>query len=340
MDALPVKETLDLPFASKAKSTYLGKEVDVMHACGHDSHVAILMTAAEILAGLRDRLPGTVAFYFQPAEEGPSDFVPDGRNTWGAKMMVEEGVMNEPRPKAIFGLHSWAGIPAGQIAYRPGPTLASSDDLRIRVTGKQTHAGRPWDGVDPIVVSAQALLGLQTVISRQTDITETPSVVSIGTINGGTRYNIIPEAVEMTGTIRSYDHGIRRGVHERVRRTVGGIAGSAGAKAEVTIVEEYDPTINDEVLTERMLPTLRWATDGDAVRSPLVGAAEDFSFFAKDVPGFFFLGITPRDQDMAEAAPNHNPGFFLDESALAVGVRALAGVAVDYLGGGPRQASR
>jgi amidohydrolase len=341
MDALPVKETLDLPFASKAKSTYLGKEVDVMHACGHDSHVAILMTVAEILAGLRDRLPGTVAFYFQPAEEGPSDFVPDGRNTWGAKMMVQEGVMNEPRPEAIFGLHSWAGLQAGQIAYRPGPTLASSDDLRIRITGKQTHAGRPWDGIDPIVVSAQALLGLQTVISRQTDITETPSVVSIGTINGGTRYNIIPETVDMTGTIRSYDYEIRRSVHERVRRTVRGIAESAGAKAEVTIVEKYDPTINDEALTERMLPTLQWATDGNVVRSPLVGAAEDFSFFAKEVPGFFFfLGITPRDQDMAKAAPNHNPGFFLDESALVVGVRALAGVAVDYLSGGPQQASR
>jgi amidohydrolase len=341
MDALPVKETLDLPFASNAKGTYLGKEVDVMHACGHDSHVAILMTAAEILAGLRDRLPGTVAFYFQPAEEGPSDFVPDGRNTWGAKMMVEEGTMNEPRPEAIFGLHAWAGIPAGQIAYRPGPTLASSDDLRIRITGKQTHAGRPWDGIDPIVVSAQALLGLQTVISRQTDITETPSVVSIGTINGGTRYNIIPEAVDMTGTIRSYDDKIRRSVHERVRRTVGGIAESAGAKAEVTIVEKYDPTINDEALTERMLPTLQWATDGDVVRSPLVGAAEDFSFFAREVPGlFFFLGITPQDQDMAKAAPNHNPGFFVGESALVVGVRALAGVAVDYLSGRPRQASR
>jgi amidohydrolase len=341
MDALPVKENLDLPFASKAKGTYLGKEVDVMHACGHDGHVAILMTTAEILTGLRDRLPGTVVFYFQPAEEGPSDFVPDGTNVWGAKMMVQEGVLNDPKPDAVFGLHVWAGLPAGQIAYRPGPTLASSDDLRIRVEGKQTHAGRPWDGVDPIVVSAQALLGLQTVISRQTNISETPSIVSIGTINGGTRYNIIPESVDMTGTIRSYDYDIRKGVHDKVRRTVEHIAESAGAKADVTIIEKYDPTINDEALTARMLPTLEWAADGDVVRTPLVGGAEDFSFFAKEVPGlFFFVGITPRDQDMNKAAPNHNPGFFVDESALAVGVRGLAGLAVDFLEADPQQASR
>lgn len=341
MDALPVKETLDLSFASKLKGRYLGKEVDVMHACGHDGHVAILMTVAEILTGLKDELPGTVVFYFQPAEEGPSDFAPDGTNTWGAKMMVQEGIMQDPKPGAVFGLHLWAGLPAGRIAYRPGPTLASSDDLRIRILGKQTHAGRPWDGIDPIVVGAQAVLGLQTVISRQTDISQVPSVVSIGTIDGGTRYNIIPESVDMTGTIRSYDREIRKGVHERVRRTVENIAASGGAQAEVTIIEKYDPTVNDEALTERMLPTLNWAAAGDVVRSPLVGAAEDFSFFAKEVPGlFFFLGITPRDQDMAKAAPNHNPGFFVEETALPVGVRALAGVAVDYLAGTAKQAAR
>jgi amidohydrolase len=312
-----------------------------MHACGHDGHVAILMGVAQILATLRDNLPGTVVFYFQPAEEGPSDFAPDGQNSWGAKLMLQEGVMREPRPDAVFGLHLWAGVPAGQIAYRPGPTLASSDDLRIRVAGRQTHAGRPWDGVDPIVVSAQALLGLQTVVSRQTDISRTPTVVSIGTISGGTRYNIIPDAVEMTGTIRSYEDQVRKGVHEKVRRTVEGIAESSGAKAEVTIVEKYDPTVNDEALTERMLPTLRWAANGDVVRSPLVGAAEDFSFFAKQAPGLFvFLGVTPRDQDMAKAAPNHSPAFFVDEAALIVGVRALAGLAVDYLSAGPKAALR
>ena len=332
MDALPVKESADLPFASKAKGQYLGKEVDLMHACGHDTHTAILMATAKILASMRERLPGTVVFYFQPAEEGPGDFVPDGKNVWGAKMMVQEGAMKSPKPDAVFGLHSWAGLPAGRIAYRAGPTLASSDDLRIKIIGKQTHAGSPWNGIDPITVSAEALVGLQTVISRRTNISSTPSVVSIGTINGGTRYNIIPEAVEMTGTIRSYDYDIRRKLHADVRQKVEKIAESGNARAEVTILEKYDPTINDPALTEKMVPTLRWAANNDVVQTPLVGGAEDFSFFAKEVPGMFvFLGVTPRSQDMATAAPNHNPGFFVDESALVTGVRTMASLASDYL---------
>ncbi|QLL11803.1 amidohydrolase [Pseudomonas chlororaphis] len=332
MDALPVKEVADLPFASKAKGRYLDKEVDVMHACGHDAHTAILLSTAKILSDMRERLPGTVVFYFQPAEEGPSDFVPDGKNTWGAKMMVQEDMMKSPKPDAVFGLHVWAGIPAGRIAYRPGPTLASSDDLRIRILGKQTHAGRPWDGIDPITVGAQIVVGLQTVISRRTDISSFPSVVSIGTINGGTRYNIIPESLDMTGTIRSYDYGIRQKLHSDVRQTVEKIAESGGAKAEVSIIEKYDPTINDPALTEKMLPSLRWAAKDDVVQGPLVGGAEDFSFYAKEAPGLFvFLGVTPRDQDMAKAAPNHNPGFFVDESALLVGVRTLASLTTDYL---------
>ncbi|AJO79974.1 amidohydrolase [Pseudomonas chlororaphis] len=337
MDALPVKEVADLPFASKAKGRYLDKEVDVMHACGHDAHTAILLSTAKILSDMRERLPGTVVFYFQPAEEGPSDFVPDGKNTWGARMMVQEGVMRSPKPDAVFGLHVWAGIPAGRIAYRPGPTLASSDDLRIRILGKQTHAGRPWDGIDPITVGAQTVVGLQTVVSRRTDISSFPSVVSIGTINGGTRYNIIPESLDMTGTIRSYDYGIRQKLHSDVRQTVEKIAESGGAKAEVTIIEKYDPTINDPALTEKMLPSLRWAARDDVVQGPLVGGAEDFSFYAKEAPGLFvFLGVTPRDQDMAKAAPNHNPGFFVDESALQVGVRTLASLTTDYLFAGTR----
>ncbi|AKA23246.1 amidohydrolase [Pseudomonas chlororaphis] len=337
MDALPVKEVADLPFASKAKGRYLDKEVDVMHACGHDAHTAILLSTAKILSDMHERLPGTVVFYFQPAEEGPSDFVPDGKNTWGARMMVQEGVMRSPKPDAVFGLHVWAGIPAGRIAYRPGPTLASSDDLRIRILGKQTHAGRPWDGIDPITVGAQTVVGLQTVVSRRTDISSFPSVVSIGTINGGTRYNIIPESLDMTGTIRSYDYGIRRKLHSDVRQTVEKIAESGGAKAEVTIIEKYDPTINDPALTEKMLPSLRWAARDDVVQGPLVGGAEDFSFYAKEAPGLFvFLGVTPRDQDMAKAAPNHNPGFFVDESALQVGVRTLASLTTDYLFAGTR----
>lgn len=276
MDALPVKEVADLPFASKAKGRYLDKEVDVMHACGHDAHTAILLSTAKILSDMRERLPGTVVFYFQPAEEGPSDFIPDGKNTWGAKMMVQEGVMQSPKPDAVFGLHVWAGIPAGRIAYRPGPTLASSDDLRIRILGKQTHAGRPWDGIDPITVGAQTVVGLQTVVSRRTDISSFPSVVSIGTINGGTRYNIIPESLDMSGTIRSYDYGIRQKLHSDVRQTVEKIAESGGAKAEVSIIEKYDPTINDPALTEKMLPSLRWAAKDDVVQGPLVGARKTF----------------------------------------------------------------
>ncbi|MFC5473238.1 amidohydrolase [Paraherbaspirillum soli] len=332
MDALPVKESSGLPFASKSKGRYLGKEVDVMHACGHDTHTAILLTAAKILSAMRDRLPGTVVFYFQPAEEGAGELAADGKNTWGAKMMVQEGVMKSPKPDAVFGLHVIAGIPAGRIAYRAGPTMASSDDLRIRIVGSQTHAGMPWNGVDPITVGAQALVGLQTVVSRRTDISSFPSVVSIGTINGGTRYNIIPESVEMTGTIRSYDYGIRQKLHATVRQTVEKIAESGGARAEVSIIEKYDPTINDAALTEKMGPTLRWAAQDDVVQSALSGGAEDFSFFAKQVPGLFvFLGVTPRDQDMTKAAPNHNPAFFVDESALIVGVRTMASLATDYL---------
>jgi len=334
MDALPVKETSPLPFASREKGSYLGKEVDVMHACGHDAHMAMLMATAELLSGMKDKLHGTVVFYFQPAEEGPSDFQPDGKNSWGAKLMVQEGAMRNPRPDAVFGLHVWGGVPAGRIAYRPGPTMASSDDLRIKIIGKQTHAGAPWQGIDPITVSAQAIMGLQTVISRQTNISATPSVVSIGTINGGTRYNIIPESVDMAGTIRSYDFDVRRGVHAKVRAMLEKTAEASGARAEVTIIEKYDPTINNEALTEQMLPTLNWAAAGDVVKMPLVGGAEDFSFFAKEVPGlFFFLGATPKSLDMSKAPANHNPAFDVDESTLLTGVRALSGLAVDFLNG-------
>jgi amidohydrolase len=303
-----------------------------MHACGHDGHVAILMTVAELLAGLRAQLPGTVVFYFQPAEEGPSDFVPDGKNSWGAKRMVQEGAMQAPRPDAVFGLHLWANLAAGRIAYREGATMASSDDLRLRIVGKQTHAGRPWLGVDPIVTSAQVIIGLQTIVSRQTDLSAAPTVISIGTIHGGTRYNIIPDAVEMEGTIRAYDPVVRRATQERVQRTVQNIALSAGARAELTIVEKYDPTVNDPALVQSSLPSLRWAARDDVVIAPLTGGAEDFSFFAKEVSGlFFFVGATARTQDPAQAAANHSPLFTIDESALSVGVRALAALTTDFL---------
>jgi len=331
MDALPVKEATGLPFASRDKGKQLGKEVDVMHACGHDGHLAILMATAEVLAGMRAKLPGTVVFYFQPAEEGPSDFVPDGKNVWGAKMMVQEGAMKAPRPAAVFGLHLWAGLPAGRIAYRTGATMASSDDLHIRVVGKQTHAGRPWSGVDPIVVSAQVLLGLQTVISRQTDISSVPTIITVGTIHGGTRYNIIPDSVELDGTIRAYDPGIRDSTHDKVRRSVEHIALSAGATAEVKILKKYDVTLNDASLTQRAVPSLAWAAHDDVVPAALGGGAEDFSFMANEVPGlFFFLGASAPSSDLAQAAPNHSPSFTIDESSLLVGVRAMAALAVDF----------
>lgn len=332
MDGLPVKELAPLAFASHDRGQYRGQEVDVMHACGHDGHMAILLTVAEILSGLRAKLPGTVVFYFQPAEEGPSDFTPDGKNVWGAKMMIQEGAMDTPRPDAVFGLHLWAGVPAGRIAYRSGPTMASSDDLHIRVVGRQTHAGRPWDGIDPIVVSAQLILGLQTVISRQTDQTTTPTILSLGTIHGGTRYNIVPETVDMEGTIRSYDEPIRRATHQRVRRTAAGIAAASGAQAEVALVDKYDVTVNDAALTQRSLASLRWAANDDVAVMPLVGGAEDFSFMAERAPGFFFfVGASSRAQEASAAAPNHSPNFTVDESALMVGVRALAALATDFL---------
>jgi amidohydrolase len=332
MDGLPVTEPPTLPFASRDKGQYRGAEVDVMHACGHDGHMAILLAVAELLSGLRKQLPGTVVFYFQPAEEGPSDFVPDGKQVWGAKMMVAEGALRSPRPQAVFALHLWAGLPAGRIAYRAGPTMASSDDLRIRVTGKQTHAGRPWDGVDPIVTSAQVILGLQTIISRQTDLSSTPTVISIGTIHGGARYNIIPELVDMEGTLRAYDESIRRASQQRIRRTAEGIAVASGAKAEVTLIDKYDVTVNDPALTQRSRASLHWAAANDVVAAPLGGGAEDFSFMAKEVPGLlFFLGASSRSSDPALAAPNHSPRFVVDESTLIVGVRALAALATDFL---------
>jgi amidohydrolase len=332
MDALPLKETAPVPFASKAKGRYLDQEVDVMHACGHDGHIAILLAVAEVLASLKAKLPGTVVFYFQPAEEGPSDFVPDGKKRWGARLMVDEGAMRSPRPDAVFGLHLWSTLPAGQISYRSGPTMASSDDLHLSVIGRQAHAGAPWNGIDPIVASAQVLLGLQSIVSRETNPAVSPTVISIGTIHGGVRYNIIPERVVMEGTIRSYDRAVRVATHERVRRVVEHAAAASGARAELTILEKYDVTLNDPALTERSAPALRWASNGALATANLMGAAEDFSFMANEVPGlFFFVGAAPPGMEASDAPPNHSPEFRIDESALSVGVRALAALATDFL---------
>lgn len=329
MDALPVTEMVDLPFASKAIAEYNGREVGVMHACGHDNHMAILMGAAEVLAGMRERLPGTVKFIFQPAEEG----APAGERG-GASLMVEEGALTNPRPDAIFGLHVWP-IPTGLIGYKAGGFMASSQTLIIKVKGRQTHGAMPWGGVDPIVVSAQIVMGLQTVISRQTNITTAPAVVTIGQINGGIRSNIIPDSVVMVGTVRTLDAEMREKIEQRIRRTVQGIAESAGATAEVFLSKGLPVTFNDPDLTQRMIATLeRVAEPGMARETPPVTGAEDFSYYQQEIPGmYFFLGIIPDSIPLERAAPIHSPYFFADEAALPVGVRALANLAVDYLAG-------
>jgi amidohydrolase len=328
MDALPVTEELDLPFKSTVRAEYLGQQVGVMHACGHDAHVAILMGVAQALAGVRKDLPGTVKFVFQPAEEGP----PPGEKG-GAPLMVEEGVLKDPRPDAIFGLHVIAGVPAGMLTYRPGPMMASADWVYITVKGQQTHGAWPWKGVDPVITSAQILAGLQNIVARQIDVSKEPAVVTIATIQGGTRKNIIPDKVEMSGTIRAFDDGMQKEIHDRIRHIASSIAEANHAHAEVTIDKAVPVTTNDPVLTERMLPTLRRIAGNEQARlQPRVMVAEDFSYFQQEIPGmFYFVGITPPDQDPATAEPNHSPRFYVDERGLLVGARSLAALAVDFL---------
>ncbi len=327
MDGLPVTELADVPFASKVTTQYNGREVGVMHACGHDNHVAILMGVAEVLASMREELPGSVKFIFQPAEEG----APAGEEG-GADLMLREGTFDDPRPDAIFGLHVWPG-PVGQVAYREGPFMASSDGLAITITGRQTHGAVPWGGVDPIVVASQVVLGLQTVASRQLNVTATPSIITIGSINGGVRGNIIPDMVHMTGTIRTFLPEFQDDIETRIHRTVEHIAQSAGATAEVQVARGYPVTVNNPELTRQMLPTLkRVAGEGMVTEATRITGAEDFSYFANEVPGlYFFLGVTPEGQDPAEAAANHSPYFFADEDALPVGVQAMASLAIDYM---------
>jgi amidohydrolase len=328
MDALPVNEQVDLPFASKVRTTYNGQEVGVMHACGHDAHVAILLGVAEVLAGMRQDLPGTVKFIFQPAEEG----APQGEEG-GAALMVKEGALQNPKVDAIFGLHVTSRYVVGEIAYRPGGMMAAVDSFKITVRGKQTHGAYPWLGVDPIVVASQIVLGLQTIPSRQLDASLAPSIVTVGAIHGGVRNNIIPDEVEMIGTIRSLDAKMRDEIHTRIRRTAESIATSGGATANVTITTGYPITYNDPALTEQALPSLQRTATAEKVK--LVNAvlgAEDFSFFQQNVPGlFFWVGTRPTNQTPEEAPSNHSPLFYIDESGLGLGVRALANVAVDYL---------
>lgn len=326
MDALPVTEQVDLPFASKVRTTYNGQEVGVMHACGHDSHVAILLGVAEVLAGMRDELPGTVKFIFQPAEEG----APQGEEG-GAELMVKEGALDNPKVDAIYGLHVTSRFAVGEIAYKPEGMMAAVDSFKITVNGKQTHGAYPWLGVDPIVVASQIVLGLQTIPSRQLDSSLAPSIITVGAIHGGVRTNIIPDHVEMIGTIRSLDAKMRDEIHTRIKRTVESIAASAGATAEVTITTGYPITYNDPALTEASLAALK--RSGGTVR--LVNAvlgAEDFSFFQQKVPGlFYWIGTRPVNQTPEEAPSNHSPLFYVDESGLELGVRSLAISAVDFL---------
>ena len=333
MDALPVKEPAGLPFASKARSMYLDKEVDVMHACGHDTHTAMLMATAEVLAGMKDQLPGSVKFIFQPAEETPATFEPDGEKIWGAKQMIKEGVMQNPKVDAVFGLHVSSAYPAGWIAWRSGPAMSAVDQFWIDVTGKQTHGARPWSGIDPIVASAQIITGMQTIVSRQTNIGLEPAVVTVGAIHGGNRMNIIPDSVAMIGTIRTYDEGMKKDIHKRLATTAEHIAESSGAKARVRVLELYDAVVNPPGLVAQMAPTLeRVAGAGNFGVQPKSQASEDFSFYQQEAPGmFFYLGVTPRSEDPNTAPNNHSPLFHVDESAMLYGVRALSNMAVDYM---------
>jgi amidohydrolase len=327
MDALPVTEQVDLPFKSTATAMWNGQEVGVMHACGHDNHMAILLGTATILARMRDQLPGTVKLIFQPAEEGP----PAGEEG-GAELMVKEGVLDNPKVDAIFGLHVFP-MTVGTIEYRPGPLMASGDGFTIRITGKQTHGAVPWGGIDPIVVGAQIVMSLQTIVSRSVNITEAPAVVTIGAFNGGNRFNIVPETVELMGTVRAFNEEVRQDIHRRIRSIVMNTAAAAGAKAEIDFGIGYPATINDPALTERMAPTLRRVAGEQNVRlSALTGTAEDFSFFQHKVPGmFFFLGVTPEGVDPKTAPQNHSPLFYADEAALPLGVRVMTNLALDYL---------
>ncbi len=333
MDALPVTEQLDLPFRSRVTTTYRGDTVGVMHACGHDAHVAILMGVAAALVPMRAELPGNILFVFQPAEEG----APEGEEG-GAALMLKEGLFERYRPEAAFALHVHSSLRAGQIGYRSGSFLAASDFFRVVVTGRQSHGARPWLGIDPVVAAAQIVTGLQTVVSREVNITENPAVVTIGQIRGGVRYNIIPDSVEMLGTIRTFDPSQREAVMTSVRRIVEHTATAHGAKASFELdAEGGNPvTANNPALTARMVPSLQRVAGAENVKAaPLQTGAEDFAFFAQRIPSlYFYVGSTPRDQSPLTAPSNHSSLYFVDESAILLGARALAAVAVDYLRAG------
>ncbi len=329
MDALPVTERSGLPFESKATAQFRGETVGVMHACGHDAHTGILMGVAEALASMKAELPGEILFIFQPAEEGP----PDGE-AGGADEMLKQGIFERFKPEAVFGLHVFSTLNAGTVGYRSGPTMAASDRFNIVVNGRQTHGSRPWGGVDPIVAAADIIGTAQTIVSRRQNISKQPVVVSFGAIKGGIRYNIIPDSVELVGTIRTFDEGMRQAVFADLKNVAEKVAAAHGATvvAQVPDTKGNPVTVNHPALTARLVPSLEAAVGAqNVIEMDLNMGAEDFSFYAQQVPGFFFfVGATPPEQDPLKAPSNHSPEFFLDESALKVGTRAMLQVVLDY----------
>lgn len=329
MDALPVTEKTDVPFRSHVTASYRGETVGVMHACGHDSHTAMLMGIAEALTGMRASLPGNVLFIFQPAEEG----APEGEEG-GAQLMLKEGLFDKYHPQVVFGMHVWSALHVGDIGYRVGPVLAGVDSFKIHVQGRQSHGARPWQSIDPIVTSAQIINALQTVVSRDVDITANPAIVSVGAIKGGIRSNIIPAEVDMLGTIRTFTAAQRTGVLDAMKRIIENTAAANGATAQFVLGPEHYPvTYNDPALTGQVLPSLEQAVGAEHVKAmDLITAAEDFSFFAAKVPGvYFFIGVTAANQDPATAPSNHSDYFYLDERGIPVGLKAMTRVVVDYL---------
>ncbi len=327
MDALPVTERNSLPFMSKETSEYNGQKVGVMHACGHDTHVSMLMGAAEVLSGMRDKIKGTIVFIFQPAEEG----APAGEEG-GAKLMVKEGVMDNPKIDAIFGIHINSQTEIGTIKYKEGAAMAAADWFTIKVKGKQTHGSQPWSGIDPIAISAQIINGLQMIVSRQSELTKAPVVITVGKINGGVRENIISEELTMAGTIRTLDSGMQKDVHEKFKRTVEFIAAANGATAEVSIETKTLVTFNTPNLVKKMLPSLEKSVGKEnVIENEWTTGAEDFSYFGEKAPSFFFfVGGMPKGKNPKDAAPHHTPDFFIDDSRLDVGVKAFCNIVFDY----------
>jgi len=329
MDGLPIKERVILPYSSKEKGEFNGEEVDIMHACGHDTHVAMLMAAAEILTSVKDSLPGTIVFLFQPAEEG----APTGEEG-GAELMIKEGALDNPKVDAIFGLHIGSGVEVGRIVYKPGATMAAVNTFTLTVHGKGTHGSTPWTGIDPIVTSAEIIMGLQTIISRQTDLTREPAVITVGKISGGIRANIIPEEVTMVGTIRTLDTSMQRIILQKIRTTATKIAESAGATVDVNIDKGYPITYNDPYLTQKMLPTLNEVAGGmqNVQLTKASTGAEDFSFYELHVPGMFvFLGGMKPGTPPGTAPLHHTADFKVEDNGMKLGVRTLCYLALDYL---------